>query len=112
VESARQMRWHYKNRTNDDVLRHPFDEKAWKHFDSVYPEFAVEPRNVRLGLCYDGFTPYIQASTSPYSCWPVFVTPYNLLLEMCMTKPYMFLSCLVPGPANPTKKIDVLATIN
>jgi len=26
---------------------------------------------------------------------------------MCMTKPYMFLSCLVPGPTNPTKKVDV-----
>ncbi|XP_068497775.1 uncharacterized protein [Phaseolus vulgaris] len=104
MESARQMRWHYENRTNDDVLRHPSDGKSWKHFDSVYPEFAAEPRNVRLGLCSDGFTPYIQASASPYSCWPVFVTPYNLPPEMCMTKPYMFLSCLVPGPTNPTKK--------
>ena len=26
---------------------------------------------------------------------------------MCMTKPYMFLTCLIPGPSNPTKKIDV-----
>jgi len=26
---------------------------------------------------------------------------------MCMTKPYMFLTCLIPGPTNPTKKIDV-----
>ncbi|RHN73913.1 hypothetical protein MtrunA17_Chr2g0303761 [Medicago truncatula] len=26
---------------------------------------------------------------------------------MCMTKPYMFLSCIVPGPSNPTDSIDV-----
>jgi len=107
MELGRQIRWHYENNTNDDVLRHPSDGKAWKHFDSVYPEFAAKPHNVRLGLCYDGFTPYIQASASPYSCWPVVVTPYNLPPQMCMTKSYMFLSCLILGPTNPTKKIDV-----
>jgi len=88
-------------------LQHPSDGKAWKHFDNVYPDFAADPRHVRLGLCSDGFTPYVQASTSPYSCWPVFLTPYNLSPEMCVTKPYMFLTCLIPGPTNPTKKIDV-----
>jgi len=49
----------------------------------------------------------VQASASPYSYWPVFLTPYNLPPEMCMTKPYMFLTCLIPGPTNPTKKTDV-----
>jgi len=104
MDSTSQMWWHYEKRTNDDVLRHPSNGKAWKHFDSVYPEFAAEPHNVRLGLCYDGFTPYIQASTSSYSCLSIFVTPYNLPLEMCMAKSYMFLSCLIPGPTNPKKK--------
>ena len=107
IESATQMRWHYENRRDSGVLRHPSDGQAWKHFDNVYPDFASEPRNVRLGLCADGFTPYIQASSSPYSCWPVIVTPYNLPPEMCMTKPYMFLTCLIPGPSNPKAKIDV-----
>ena len=26
---------------------------------------------------------------------------------MCMTKPYMFLSCVIPGPFNPMVGIDV-----
>ncbi|GAU27327.1 hypothetical protein TSUD_05530 [Trifolium subterraneum] len=78
-----------------------------RHFDAMHRDFAEDPRNVRLGLCSDGFTPYIQASASPYSCWPVIVTPYNLPPEMCMTKPYMFLSCIIPGPSNPTDGIDV-----
>jgi len=26
---------------------------------------------------------------------------------MCMTKPYIFLTCLISSPTNPTKKIDV-----
>ncbi|GAU47807.1 hypothetical protein TSUD_404120, partial [Trifolium subterraneum] len=77
------------------------------HFNAMHPDFAKDPRNVRLGLCSDGFTPYIQASATPYSCWPIIVTPYNLPPDTCMTKPYMFLSCIIPGPSNPTNGIDV-----
>ncbi|XP_019237604.1 PREDICTED: uncharacterized protein LOC109217792 [Nicotiana attenuata] len=80
--------------------------EAWKHFHRVFPEFASEPRNIRLGLCTDGFTPFA-VSASPYSCWPVFVTPYNLPPELCMTSPYLFLTCIVPGPRNPKSLIDV-----
>ncbi|GAU35269.1 hypothetical protein TSUD_324070 [Trifolium subterraneum] len=107
MQTASQMTWHYYNKTNSNVMRHPCDGLAWKHFDAMHRDFAEDPRNVRLGLCSDGFTPYIQASASPYSCWPVIVTPYNLPPEMCMTKPYMFLSCIIPGPSNPTDGIDV-----
>jgi len=35
------------------------------------------------------------------------VTPYNLPPEMCISRPYMFLSCLIPGPCNPKTSIDV-----
>nr|KYP68888.1 hypothetical protein KK1_022537 [Cajanus cajan] len=105
--SPSQMRWHHENKNNSIDLRHPCDGEAWKHFDHVYLDFASEPQNIRLGLCSDGFTPYVQASTNPYSCWPVIVMPYNLPLEMCMTKPYFFLTCLIPGLHNLTVKIDV-----
>ena len=27
--------------------------------------------------------------------------------EMCMTTPFMFLTCVIPGPKNPKNKIDV-----
>ncbi|XP_004488345.1 uncharacterized protein [Cicer arietinum] len=107
TETAAQMRWHQHNRSSSGILCHPSDGEAWNHFDARYPDFANEPRNIRLGLCSDGFTPYIQASSSPYSCWPVVVTPYNLLPEMCMTKPFMFLICLIPGPSNPKANMDV-----
>ncbi|XP_068475068.1 uncharacterized protein [Phaseolus vulgaris] len=90
VESAKQMRWHFENKKEDGILRHPCHGEAWKHLDKIYSNFAIDPQHVRLGLCSDGFTPYVQASTSPYSCWSVFLTPYNLLPEMCVTKPYMW----------------------
>ena len=35
------------------------------------------------------------------------VTPYNLPPEMCMSKSYMFLSCLIPRPSNLKASIDV-----
>ncbi|XP_059310954.1 uncharacterized protein LOC132062391 [Lycium ferocissimum] len=106
LSSAHHMRWHYKNRRPPGVLCHPSDGEAWKHFDRTFPDFANEPRNIRLGLCADGFIPF-SVSTAPYSCWPVFVTPYNLPPQMCMTSPYLFLTFIVPGPRNPKSLIDV-----
>ncbi|XP_019240549.1 PREDICTED: uncharacterized protein LOC109220542 [Nicotiana attenuata] len=106
MSPAPHMRWHYEHRRPPGILCHPSDGEAWKHFDRVFPEFASEPRNIRLGLCTDGFTPFA-VSAAPYSCWLVFVTPYNLPPEFCMTSPYLFLTCIVPGPRNPKSLIDV-----
>ncbi|WMV15129.1 hypothetical protein MTR67_008514 [Solanum verrucosum] len=96
MRSAPHMRWHREYRRPPGDLSHPSDGEAWKHFDNVYPDFASEPRNVRLGLCSDDFTPFFN-NASPYSCWPIFLTPYNLPPEMCMTSPYIFQSCVIPG---------------
>ncbi|KAI0504324.1 hypothetical protein KFK09_015276 [Dendrobium nobile] len=106
MSSADHMRWHKEKIAKSDILSHPSDAEAWKHFDRVHPSFAAEPRNIRLGLCTDGFTPYSQTAT-PYSCWPVILTPYNLPPEMCMTTPFMFLTLIIPGPHNPKAKIDI-----
>ncbi|KAI0494048.1 hypothetical protein KFK09_024179 [Dendrobium nobile] len=106
MSSAGHMRWHKEKIAKSDVLSHPSDAEAWKHFDRVHPSFAAEPCNIRLRLCTDGFTPYSQTAT-PYSCWPVILTPYNLPPEMCMTTPFMFLTLIIPGPHNPKAKIDI-----
>lgn len=67
MSSAPHMRWHFENRRPPGVMCHPSDGEAWKHFDRTYPDFASEPRNIRLGLCADGFTPF-SISVTPYSC--------------------------------------------
>ncbi|XP_060200955.1 uncharacterized protein LOC132629267 [Lycium barbarum] len=103
---APHMRWNSENRRSPGVMCHPSDGEAWKYFDTTYPDFAAEPRNIRLGLCSDGFTPH-SVSAAPHSCWPVFLTPYNLPPELCMTSPYIFLTCIIPGPRNPKVLIDV-----
>ena len=105
-ETAKHMTWHKEHVHEGDEMCHPSDGEAWKHFDHVYPNFAREPRNIRLALCADGFSPF-GVSGKSYSCWPVIVTPYNLPPWMCMKTQYMFLTMVIPGPKDPGKMIDV-----
>lgn len=78
----------------------------WKSFDKLYESFALEPRNVRLGLASDGFQPFGD-SRKPYSIWPVILIPYNLPPWMCMKEPNLILSMLIPGPEGPGDAIDI-----
>ncbi|XP_058003717.1 uncharacterized protein LOC131180116 [Hevea brasiliensis] len=104
--TAAKMRWHAEHDMENDVMCHPSDSEAWKHFNRTHPMFSAEIRNVRLGLCTDGFQPFGQ-SGQQYSCWPVIITPYNLPPGMCMKEPYLFLSIIVSGPQNPKHRLDV-----
>ncbi|KAI5324920.1 hypothetical protein L3X38_033993 [Prunus dulcis] len=73
---------HGKIKYHDDVMRHPANGEAWKEFDRTFPEFAADPRNVRLGLAIDGFNPY-GVLNQHHSTWPIFVFPFNFAaLEM------------------------------
>ncbi|XP_010495482.1 PREDICTED: uncharacterized protein LOC104772581 [Camelina sativa] len=99
------MRWHAEH-TSDGVIAHPSDAEAQKHFQSVYPGFAYEPRNVYLGLSTDGFNPFGKHGRQ-YSLWPVIVTPYNLPPSLCMKREFLFLTILDPGPDHPKKSLDV-----
>jgi hypothetical protein len=78
-ETAKPMRWVKEGKRDGqdpDIMVHPSDGEAWKALDRFDPTFASNPRTIRLGLLMDGFTPFT-TSASPYSCWPVFVMPYN-----------------------------------
>lgn len=103
---AESMVWHAEHRPKDDVLRHPADSKAWSKLDSIDPTFGNEARNVRLGLASDGFNPFGTMSQS-HSTWPVVMSVYNLPPWLCMKKPYLMLSLLIPGPTSPGNNIDV-----
>ncbi|CAL8997874.1 unnamed protein product, partial [Prunus brigantina] len=80
------------------------DGEAWKEFDRTFPEFAADPRNVRLGLATDGFNPY-GVLNQHHSTWPIFVFPYNLPPWKCMKKEYMMLTVLITE--DPGRSIDV-----
>ncbi|KAL0402397.1 UNVERIFIED_CONTAM: hypothetical protein Slati_4269600 [Sesamum latifolium] len=82
------MSWHATHETESGVMCHPSDAEAWKYFNETHPDFALEPRNVHLVLCADGFAPHGQYGKS-YSCWPVIITPYNLPPGMCMKSEFL-----------------------
>ena len=107
---AEQMRWHKERKRDEnedpDIMVHPSDGEAWQALDRFDPSFASDPRSVRLGLAMDEFTPYNTSSTS-YSCWPVFIMPYNLPPTKCMKEGSLFLALIIPGPKHPGTKINV-----
>jgi hypothetical protein len=102
------MRWHKEGVCeNDELMVHPIDGDAWKALDMFDTDFAAEPRNVQFGLAIDGFTPFGQMASS-YSCWPVFVIPYNLPPSLCMKYEFIFLCLIIPGSDHPRKKLSVM----
>nr|GEV04862.1 hypothetical protein [Tanacetum cinerariifolium] len=63
--TAKEMTWHATGKcTKPGKMQHLVDGKAWKDFHTKYSDFAVEPRNVRLGLAADGFNPFGNLSQS------------------------------------------------
>lgn len=104
--TSKHMMWHVTDRPKDGKMRHPADSPTWKELDKLYPSFAQEGRNVRLGLASDGFNPFGHMS-SAHSTWPVVLTVYNLPPWLCMKQPYMLLSLIIPGPKAPGNDIDV-----
>ncbi|KAL0286796.1 UNVERIFIED_CONTAM: hypothetical protein Sangu_2719300 [Sesamum angustifolium] len=100
------MIWHANSRCEERSMGHLAHGEAWKHFDRTHLLFASYARNVRPGLCTDGFSPFGNFST-PYSCWSVIIIVYNLPPWMYMQEPFMFLNMVIPGPKSLVKDIDV-----
>ncbi|GJY59354.1 zinc finger, PHD-type containing protein [Tanacetum coccineum] len=59
IHIAKYMTWHATKKCKEDgKMCHPVDGKTWKDVDQKHKQFALEPRNVRLGLAVDGFNPF------------------------------------------------------
>jgi hypothetical protein len=101
-ETSQQMRWHKKeirDSEDADIISHPVDAEAWQTLDHFDTEFARDPMSVRLGLSTNGF--------QPYSCWPVFVMPYNLPPNECLKEGFIFLTLMIPDPKKPNKQMNI-----
>ncbi|XP_058211648.1 uncharacterized protein LOC131323825 [Rhododendron vialii] len=105
-EIAKDLTWYDDQRVSDGQLRHPSDSPSWKLVDHKWPDFAAEPRNLRLALSADGINSHSSLS-SRYSCWPVVLVIYNLPPWLCMKRKFMMLSLLISGSAQPGNDIDV-----
>jgi hypothetical protein len=87
-------------------MSHPMDAEAWHALDHFDLEFAWDPRCVRLSLSTDGFQPYSSDSTT-YSCWLVFVMPYNLPPNRCLNEGFIFLPLVILGPKEMRKQMNI-----
>jgi hypothetical protein len=108
-ETVKQMRWHKEGKRDSEdsnIMSHPTDGEAWQALDHFDLEFARDPRSVRLGLSTDGFQPHSTIS-SPNSCWPVFMMPYNLPPNICLKQGFIFLALVIPGPKELKKQMNV-----
>jgi hypothetical protein len=104
---SKMMTWTSENKSEDGLWRHAGDTPRWKEIDEKYPEFAEEPRNVRVGISLDGMNPFGEKH-NVYSCWPVTVLNYNLPPWMTTKRFFILLSLLIPGPNSAlTRNIDV-----
>jgi hypothetical protein len=108
-EMAQQMRWHkegIRDSEDADIMSHPADAEAWHALDHFDLEFARDLRSVRLSLSTDGFQPYSSDSTA-YSCWSVFMMPYNLSPNKCLKVGFIFLALVIPGPKEPKNQMNI-----
>jgi hypothetical protein len=99
-ETTQQMRWRkegIRGSKDANIMTHPTDAEAWHALDCFDPEFAGDPRSVRLCLSMNGFHPYSSNSTT-YSCWLVFVMPYNLHPNKYLKEWFKFLALVILGP--------------
>jgi len=105
--TSEETRWHKDKRVPVyNEMSHPADGEAWKDFHEVYPSFAKDARNLRLGLATDGFNPFGNMNTT-YSMWPVLVRVYNLPPWSCTDASNCYMSLLIPGPKSPGKDFDI-----
>jgi hypothetical protein len=104
----KQMRWHKeeKRETEDHIMSHPADSEVWQTLNHFDPEFARNSRSVRLGLSMDGFQPH-RNDSHPYSCWLVFMMPYNLPPDKCLKEWFIFLTLIIPGPKKLKKQMNI-----
>ena len=104
--TAGTMRWHAWHVQKDGEIVHQSDARACKYFNAVHPYFSRNRRNVYLGLCTYGFSPF-EMSGRQYSLWQVILTLYNLPLELCMEREFLFMSILIFGLKHPKRSLDV-----
>ena len=102
VQAAFQT-YHWVHRSLDGMQRMASDSKQWALIDSEYPDFAREPRNIRLGLATDGVNPF-SIKRSTWSTWPILLLNYNLPPWLTTKKYFIILSLLIPGPQSVTSK--------
>jgi hypothetical protein len=49
------LRWHKEKHKQDGrMIRHPADATQWQNIDLQNPEFAIDPRNIKIAMSTNG----------------------------------------------------------
>ena len=78
LHQAHLLIWHAENQSIYGMVRHVVNSRQWCHVNAIWPDFAIEPQNIRLELATDGINPF-SVKCSAYSTWSVLLLNYNLL---------------------------------
>ncbi|XP_013688786.1 uncharacterized protein LOC106392524 [Brassica napus] len=103
---AEDLRRHYTNAAEDGTMRHPVDSISWAQVNDKWPDFAADPRNLRLGISTDGMNPFSMQNTNHSTC-PVLLVNYNTPPTMCIKAENIMFTLLIPGTTAPCNNIDV-----
>jgi hypothetical protein len=90
------MVWHNDSRSIDGLVGHVVDNKAQVHIDVMWPKFATEPCNARLGLATNVVNPF-GAQSSTWSTWLVMLQIYNLPPWLVTKNFFVILALIILG---------------
>nr|GFA33706.1 hypothetical protein [Tanacetum cinerariifolium] len=78
--TAKKMVWHATGKcTEPGKMQHPVDGRAWKKFDTKYPDFTKEPRNIRQRYVDNDKDPEVSTTSELFAlaCGPTW-TPISI----------------------------------
>ena len=88
-------------------MRCTSNSPMWTHVNNIWPDFAIDPRNLRLMLAIDGINPFAQRSYT-WSTWPVMIMILNLPPWLVTKKFFILLTLIISSPTTPpSENFDV-----
>ena len=104
---AKMLTWHKDECMEDGLMRCTADSPMWAHVNNTWPNFVVDPQNLRLMLATYGINLFAQRSYT-LSTWPVMIVILNLPPWLATKKFFILLTLIISGPtAPPLENFDV-----
>jgi hypothetical protein len=69
------------------MIKHHADATQWQNIDSRNPEFAIDPRNIRIAMSTDGMNLFLNSST--HSTQPIVLMILNIPPWLCNKRKYI-----------------------
>ena len=84
------------NISQDDVIRIPIDDSAFRDMEEKWPHIKEEPYNIRIYLATCGVNPFAHMR-SIYMMWPIFVIKNNIPPWLSIKREHIMLLMIILG---------------